>query len=477
MASQASQASPNMMQKLLTVPEAAAFLHVSTSTVYRYVSKGRIPYMKKGFGHRFRKSDLDEWLSKDKRVDLDFSLARTDFLTSTIAFDMSRAGGKGAMAKAKKKRLNCGFGSVYIRSTKSGKSRFYLDYRDAKGNRKQDLAKNASNWEEAILALQSVVRKEFFCSQGIKEEKEPILFEKLADMYIRDWAKNNKLGSWKTDEGRVKGMKVFFKEMFAHSITSQDIEQFKTKKREDGLKLTTINKHIQILSKLFNCGISWRYLKENPCKGVRKYPEESFRRTRVLSREEEVRLMKAVIPAHLESMLKVLLNTGLRRKELFQITWSEHVDFRIRKLLIRETKTARSRYIPMNETVYHELKELHWSRKDDGVVYRNPKTGEGFVCIRKALQGACRRAGIANLNLLDVRRTFATRIIEAGADIITVQQLLGHTSVKTTQIYTMSNQEQKRNAVALLDTVKERSCDTMVTKEKRTLVTHGFSIN
>ena len=131
----------------------------------------------------------------------------------------------------------------------------------------------------------------------------------------------------------------------------------------------------------------------------------------------------------------------------------------------------------MNETVYNELKELHWSRKDDGLVFRNPKTREGFVCIRKALQGACRRAGIANLNLLDIRRTFATRIIEAGADIITVQQLLGHTSVKTTQIYTMSNQEQKRNAVALLDKVRVHSCDTTVTKEKGILVNNVFSVN
>ncbi len=473
----ASQASPNTMQKLLTVQEAAAFLHVSTSTVYRYVSRNKVPFIRKGFGYRFRKSDLDEWLSKDKRIDLTLPQEYRKGLHCISPIDMSRAGGKGAMAKANKKRLNCGFGSVYIRLTKSGKSRFYLDYRDAKGNRKQSLSKNASNWEEAVLALQSAVRKEFFYRHGVKEEKKPIFFSEMAEMYIRDWAKNNKLGSWKTDEGRVKGMKVFFKEMYVHSITSQDIEQYKTKKREDGLKLSTINKHIQILSKLFNCGISWQYLKENPCKGVRKYPEEPFRRSRVLSREEESRLMKAVIPTHLKSMLKILLNTGLRRKELFQLIWKEHVDFRRKHLLIKETKTARSRYIPMNEIVYNELKELHWSRKDEGLVFRNPKTGKGFVCIRKAFQSACRRAGIINLNLLDIRRTFATRIIEAGADIITVQQLLGHTSVKTTQIYTMSSQEQKRNAVALLDHEKVLSGDTAVTKEKGILINNVFSVN
>jgi integrase len=81
----------------------------------------------------------------------------------------------------------------------------------------------------------------------------------------------------------------------------------------------------------------------------------------------------------------------------------------------------------------------------------NPKTDKAFVDIRCALYGACRSAKIDNLILLDLRRTFATRLIESGVDIISVGQLLGHTSVTTTQIYTMTNQEEKRHAVYLLD--------------------------
>lgn len=149
-------------------------------------------------------------------------------------------------------------------------------------------------------------------------------------------------------------------------------------------------------------------------------------------------------------MIRIFINTGLRRKELFQLTW-ENVDLKNRQLFIPETKTCRSRYIPMNETVYNELKALQPKDKRQGLVFVNPKTGIAFVDIRRAFYGACRRAGIKEFLLLDLRRTFATRLLEAGADIITVQHLLGHTSVTTTQIYTMTNKEQKRHAVSLLD--------------------------
>jgi len=61
-----------------------------------------------------------------------------------------------------------------------------------------------------------------------------------------------------------------------------------------------------------------------------------------------------------------------------------------------------------------------------------------------------RRAGIKGLRFHDLRHSFASRLIEAGVDIITVRDLLGHSSVKLTERYTHSNSEQKRRAVDLL---------------------------
>lgn len=76
------------------------------------------------------------------------------------------------------------------------------------------------------------------------------------------------------------------------------------------------------------------------------------------------------------------------------------MDFRKKLLFIKETKKSKSRDIPMNETVYQELKRIYQNGKRYGLVFINPKTGKAFVDAPKSFYDACRRAGIKNLLLL-----------------------------------------------------------------------------
>ena len=372
-------------------------------------------------------------------------------------------------------RLSFPYGQAYQRKLGGN---WTLDYKDKDGKRIQVVCKFAVTPGQAKQALEKAVYEAHFG----KPELPRITLGELSVMYVQDYAATNKK-SWRTDEGYIKHMKEFFKGRHIDTLTQQDIEKYKLarkkhraqKYKKGDVTLTTVNKAVQILSKMFSCAIVWGYLDSNPCKGVKKYPEASFRRTRVLSEDEETKLLKAVVPEYLKQMIRIFLNTGLRRKELFQLDWKD-VDFKQRQLYIRETKTEKSRYVPMNEMVEDILRVLYRNRSND-LVFVNPKTGKKFVDIRRAFYGACRRAGIEDLLLLDLRRTFATRLLQAGCDIITVQQLLGHTSVTTTQIYTQTNQDQKTRAVSLLDPKREIICDTAVTFKEEKLVNYGFSIN
>jgi len=87
--------------------------------------------------------------------------------------------------------------------------------------------------------------------------------------------------------------------------------------------------------------------------------------------------------------------------------------------------------------------------KDDGLVFSNPETGKAFVNVRKAFYGACRRAEVKSLILPDLRRTFATRLLERGAGIVQIKELLGHSSLSVTEIYAITDSKRKLHAVEL----------------------------
>jgi integrase len=368
------------------------------------------------------------------------------------------------VATKKRGRRHFDNGVIFTRQTKEGKTRFYIEFYSASNKRTREVVKNATDWQEAKSALDKRVKAEHALKFDIIRKVERITFNALADLY-EEWAKVNKK-SWDTDVARLKGMRTLLKDRFVDQISSHDVERYKKMRIDEGVKLSTVNKSIQILSRIFSLAIEWGYLKHNPCRGVKRFSEVPFRRKRVLGRNEEQRLLDALLTVNLKAMVKILLNTGLRRGELLKLEWDD-VDFRNRQLYVRETKTTRSRYIPMNETVYRELLNLYEAKKGNALVFVNPQTGKGYVCIRKSFEKACKRVSIQNLILHDLRRTFATRLLEAGADIVTVQHLLGHTSVQTTQIYCMTNQHEKRSAVALLDGQNGRDLSRIWPMEKK----------
>lgn len=455
----ASQAPPNTMQKLLSVQETAEFLHVSTSTVYRYVSKGRIPSIRKGFGHRFRISDLDEWLSKDKRIDLSAPLVQTDFLTSTIASDMSRSGGEGAMAKANKKRLNCGFGSVYIRPTKSGKARFYLDYYDADGNRRQELEKTAVTWEDAALSLQQKQQAVRDKKLGVSRRRQNIGFTEFSQIYMESFAKSSKK-SWKTDEFRLRKLKMFFGQDDLREITPLAIERFRSSRLSEGNTKSTVNRYLALLKKMFNLAIGEGYLDTNPACNVKMYSERDSIKERVLTAEEEAKLLDSCT-VNLRPIVITALNSGMRRGEILGLQW-KNGDLLKRIITVEKTKSGKTRLIPINDLLMEVLMKLRKERTGE-LVFPFP-----FRSVRTWFENACKKAGITEVTFHTLRHNFASLLISRGCDIITLQQLLGHHSVTVTQRYAHSNEDRKRQAVELLKEPRiESSCDISGTRIDR----------
>jgi integrase len=230
-------------------------------------------------------------------------------------------------------------------------------------------------------------------------------------------------------------------------VTSLDIETYRAARLKAGVKKSTTNREIALLKKMFHLAIDWGYCADNPVLKVKLFSEKDNLKERVLSEAEETRFL-ANCTEHLIPIVVFALNTGMRKNEILALMW-EQIDRKGKVVRVTKTKSGKDRFVPLNEVAVGVI-EAQCSKATGKFVFPSTKGGESFKAVRKSFEGACRRAGISGLRFHDLRHTFATRLIQRGADIVTVQNLLGHHSVTITQRYTHSGLDRKRYAVDLL---------------------------
>jgi len=447
-----------MSQRLLTVKELSSFLSISQCALYRLVEKHEIPFIRRqGIGLRFRREAIDEWLEKHTRKPNKYAIQHVDNkrinMTSASLPPIIFVGGDNGgseMATAKSKsRYNVGFGAIYQRKRKNGSVRWYLDYWDATGKRVQRVAEHASSKEEALIALKSAVLDVHYQACGISAPSQNLSFSEFSQMYLDNYAKVNKR-SWRDDSYRLEAkMKPFFGRYQLQDITPLMIEKYRAQRLEQGVTRSTVNRETTILKKMFNLAIDWNLTVQNPALKVKLFSEKDTQKEKILTGEEEVKLL-AESPAFLRPILAVALNTGMRRGEILNLRW-EQVDLAKRLIVVKQTKSGKDRLIPINDGLYAVLRALKALGGRQDLVFPNPMTGKPYTEVKKSFKLACKRAGIVGLRFHDLRHTFASRLVEAGADIVTVRDLLGHFSVKMTQRYTHPGRSQKFAAVGLLD--------------------------
>lgn len=473
-----------MKESLLTVKELSFFLHVHPKTIYRWIKNGQIRHIKKrGLGIRFRKSKIDDWIESGQNEIYPVFDCFQKLEISLENYDKMLLKGRSALSK-KSKRWNYGFGAVYSRKTKQGKDRWYIDYRNEEGKRIQKVIKSAQSRENAVIALQQTVLNVFSREHNISNQKKKIKFADFADKYLENYAKVNKK-SWKTDEFYLKSIKGFFQNSYLYGITSQDLEKYKAFRLRQGVQPSTVNRCLAILRKMFNLAIDWGYLQATPLKGIKFFSEKDNLKERILTQNEEIRLIDASCE-HLKSILIAALNTGMRRGEILNLKWSQ-IDFKARMIRIERTKSGNMRFIPINSPILHELINLKSRRNRNEYVFINPDTRKPFQSVKTAFIAACRRANIHGLRFHDLRHTFASRLVEKGVDIITVKELLGHSTVKITERYTHTQNEQKKKAVDSLERNQAESteyqsnllhiCDMGEGPKKRKTPNYLFSAN
>lgn len=281
--------------------------------------------------------------------------------------------------------------------------------------------------------------------RGVYKRPVKMTFGEFGERYM-EHAKANKR-SWLRDQEMLEHLKKFFgNERQLTDITPVDIEAYKLHRRKF-VSGSTVNRELALLKRMFNLAITWDlFLDLNPVRKV-KFFREFNTRLRVLSPEEEEELLRHAAP-YVQDIMRFALNTGLRIGEIFSLGWSQ-VDLQKGILTVFAPKTGKIRDVPVNAEALKVLEAWRFGRKNEHVFY-NPETGKPFVDLKAGFALACRKAGISGVTWHTLRHTFASRLVNRGVDIVTVQELLGHSTVTVTMRYTHTNLESKRAAVEKL---------------------------
>ena len=293
------------------------------------------------------------------------------------------------------------------------------------------------------------------------KSKGTTTFKDFSEKTYLPWAKTNKR-SWKMDVYRLKALLAFFGKQRLCDISPFDVERFKVKRRDTPVvsktkskirSVAAVNRELRLLSRIFRLAITNREAVDNPCRQVELLKGEQAR-TRYLLPHEEERLMAVLTDSrsHLWSIVVLDINTGMRITELLSLR-PDDIDFHRDMIYVRETKTDEDREVPMNNTVRELLGQLvaQVRKKSDEYLFTNPKTGTRYKDIKTAWHTACKKAGIENLHIHDLRHTFVTRAADDGVPLVAIGRVVGHASIQTTMRYAHATDEGKRRAVEALE--------------------------
>ena len=193
--------------------------------------------------------------------------------------------------------------------------------------------------------------------------------------------------------------------------------------------------------KVYVAGLRWYYthiLEQEKLAFQIPYPKEEQDLPVVLSRKELFKLFSNCGNIKHKLMLSMLYASGLRRNELLNLR-IENIEtndgkFRIR---INRSKGNKDRYTVLSEKLLHELRAYYQAFKPkdylfNGQIKGKPMTASGLA---HALKMANKKSGVKKINLHILRHCFASHALEDGMNLRTLQDILGHASIKTTMIY------------------------------------------
>ncbi len=235
-------------------------------------------------------------------------------------------------------------------------------------------------------------------------------------------------------------------------LREDDIKKFL--ENLDNLELTsnTRSHYLTVINSFYHFCLKEDYITKNPCENI-LLPKVNKKLPEVLTYEETDRLLNIPLNTpydfRTKAMLELMYGSGLRVSELINLKFN-NIDFKNDSIRILG-KGSKERIVPINETSKKYL-SLYMDKYRPLLIKKGKNTdniflnNRGLVITRqgffKILKSLCQKASIKkNISPHTLRHSFATHLLQNGADLRIIQELLGHSDIATTQIYTHLSSE------------------------------------
>ena len=236
-----------------------------------------------------------------------------------------------------------------------------------------------------------------------------------------------------------------------NEITPIDIEKFTSKFTTQGLEKSTISRKMSSLSHFFIFLLEENIIKSNPIHEL-DLPKQIKKLPKILSVDQVEKLIKSsredqsVNGIRLNTMIEILYATGIRISELVEMKLS--ATYAEKNFLLIQGKGNKERLVPISENTEDKIKDYLKIRNefinndtDSKWLFPSKQSSKGHITrqrFNQLLQTLCERVNLNNIQISPhkLRHAFATHLLANGVDLRSLQQMLGHADISTTQIYT-----------------------------------------
>lgn len=301
---------------------------------------------------------------------------------------------------------------------------WYLYYHDSRGVR-QKKSTGTKNKQEAYKFLRT------FQIPNASTPKTNLKLSELTEHYLSHSKSHHTTKTQLHHKVALHQLQQVVGDIPIKLITSRNLEQFISLVQEKTSKWSARKYYIS-LAAVFQKAVEWEYLEINPFRKV-KQPRPVSLKPKFLSEEQVAQIMEYIPDPEFKRLCLFALHTGLRLGELVALRW-EHVSFErgivsVENTQFFTTKSKKDRMVPLNSIAVEALGKV-----GEGLVFTLKGRPWNESVVNQKMRRLSKGVGF-HVHFHMLRHTFASWLVQKGANLYAVKELLGHASITTTEVY------------------------------------------